>query len=112
MLDQFQKRKFLKNQANDLLVLLGLDAAGAVDKGTARPEEGNAGAHDASLRYGHAQKIFGGKAPPEIDAAAHHAGVVARRVDQDPIELGPIGRPFARCPVVSKAADVANPKPL
>ena len=72
----------------NLLILLGFEAASAVDEAASRFQSGcHAVQHIALLRL-QARDRLRPDAPTEIDASPHDAGVGAGGIDQDAIEIG------------------------
>src|SRR5437868_2539210 len=81
-----KKRKFFQNRVNDFFVFFRLQAAGAVNQNAAAFQQRNDFSDDAKLFRGHAREVVWSQAPAEVDAAAHHAGIAARNIDQDSIK--------------------------
>src|ERR1700716_1942273 len=84
---QLERGKFVEQLPNDLFVLLGFDAARAVDEDTAWPQEWKDSTQNRELFLWHAHEVFRAKAPADVDAPSHHTGIAARRIDQDAIKL-------------------------
>src|SRR3954454_12539984 len=83
--DFFQERKVGNQLPNDFFVLFLFEAARAVDKRAAWFEQRDDGASDLELLLLHAIEIVRRETPAHINAAAHHASVAARRVEQNAI---------------------------
>ncbi len=87
-LGEFEFRKLGERALNDGGVLLGFNGARAVDEGSAGFEEGDCAPNQRELLDGHADEVFGGDSPADIDASPEHAGVGARYIEQDSVKGG------------------------
>src|SRR2546421_11964188 len=112
MAGRVHERKLANDRADDFLVFLRLDAAGAVDQNATRLEKGNRCADDGKLLRWHSGKIFQRQPPAKINAAAHNTRVRTRRVDKDSVESALLEQASITGPIMADAVDNSGAQPL